>query len=49
VFACSGSSSDDVDGLRRRLAAGLDVIAGADVGTRAEGSVGWWGGGEKAE
>jgi hypothetical protein len=37
----SDSSSDDVDGLRRRLIAGLDVIADAGVGARAEGGAGW--------
>lgn len=46
VFVWSDSSSDVADGLRRRLAAGLDVIAGAAVGAKAEGVVDWVGGAE---
>ena len=41
MIVWSDSSSDEADGLRRRLAAGLDVIAGAAVGARVEGDVGW--------
>jgi hypothetical protein len=41
VFVWSDSSSDEVDGLRRRLVAGFDVIVGVGAGARVEGDDGW--------
>jgi hypothetical protein len=46
VFVWSDSSSDDVNGLRRRLVAGFDVIVGVGAGARVDGDDGWWGGAE---
>ena len=40
MFVWSDSSSDDVDGLRRRLAVGFDVIVDTGVGARVEGGDG---------
>ena len=47
MFVWSDSSSDDVDGLRRRLVDGFDDIVGVGAGARVEADVGWWGGAEK--